>query len=105
MLVGVAIGLSSALLLASVLPAISVWPLLSAGGLFAGAIGTYQGGRNAVAAYHQQKHNQRDEANINALDARTQVLEQAAGITPRKNFADAEITRREQTAENGHTIH
>ncbi len=79
--------------------------------------GLITGGSQAVAAYHQQKHNARDEAKIIELDGRTRALEQAItpsrqvdailarGARTHESFRDAETERAAQQAPSTPTIH
>lgn len=85
-------------------------------GAISAVVGLLTGGSQAVAAYHQQKHNARDEAKINELDGRTRALEQAVapsrhvdailarGARNHESFREAEAERAAQ-AERTPTIH
>ena len=54
-------------------------------GVISGVTGLFTGGSQAVDAYHQQKHNLRDEAKLIELDGRTRTLEQTVTMTPSRN--------------------
>ena len=76
--------------------------------------GLCSGGNAAVHAYHQQKHNLRDEAKLVELDGRMQQLEQAIAPSrtvseiiargPKPSFAEAE-TARQENALSAPTFH
>jgi hypothetical protein len=64
--------------------AFSPLPLMVFNSFISGAIGLFTGGGQAVEAYHQSKHNRRDEAKLMELDGRIHTLEQT--ITPSRNI-------------------
>jgi len=51
-------------------------------GVISGVTGLFTGGGLEVGAYHQQKHNARDEAKLNELEGRTHTLEQRVAHSP-----------------------
>jgi hypothetical protein len=90
--------------------------MMAFNGVISAVAGMFHGGSQAVAAYHQQKHNLRDEAKLMELDSRTRALEQVVqpsrhvqkilenGPRHTVNFQTAE-TERVAEAKAAPTIH